>query len=95
MKCLPKEFSEKGWEHRQIFREGNVAVFERWKASSASRHYETIAVQQNDAREIWGKRHDASESYPTDRMFGADGWSFQDKETAIAKAKEILSHLRK
>lgn len=91
-KPLPAEFIQKGWTHKEVWRDEDIRIFERWKPSSPSHHFEVVRIRHNAERTIGGVKLEASESYPSEREWGTNGFSFQELPLAITKAKTLSSH---
>jgi len=89
VKTLETEFSFKGFNYRQISRDGDVAVYEQRWGRNGSVAYETIIVQSHNGREIAGKQIPPSEFFPSTSSWGVKGWSFTDRELALAKANAL------
>ena len=83
---LPTQFTESGWNHLQIWRSDSAAVYKRWKETSPRPHFEAIRISKNAAGERFGGHFEACESYPTERQWGDNGWSYDDQDEAMAKA---------
>jgi len=91
MKKLPTTFKKGGWLHKQLQRNGNIAIYER-TLNGERRHWEVIRVQvaKNSYTFPNGKEIEAGdESYPTDRMWGKYGFTFACLDKAIKKAEEL------
>lgn len=89
MTTIPKQFTKKGFEHRQIFREGNIAVFERKHTAGTIEHYEVVQIHHHKAYTIAGQNIEAGEHYPSSGTWGTYGFTFSDREKAIARAVEM------
>lgn len=95
MKTTPKEFNRSGWHFRQIFREGEIAVFERSRLPDMSQqHFETVRLKPYSAGEVFGRVIEAGESYPSSEEWGTYGFTLSDKTAARAKADEMLARFR-
>lgn len=89
MKTLPIQFTESGWTHNQILREGQFAIYERQKKDSPASHYEVIRIRSHNGYTIGDKFIEPSEIYPSEKKFGVDGFSCH----SLARAKERLLEL--
>lgn len=78
MKPIKTEFSAEGHYLRQIWREGDVAVYERSLSVGKSPHeLEMVTVRQlGDKTMPDGKISLAHEIYPSASEWGKFGWSF-------------------
>jgi hypothetical protein len=92
---LPTEFRRDGFQYRQIAREGNAAVYEQtWSGSSdPSISYEVIRIRRREGFQIGGRFVEPAEVYPNSEAWGTDGFTFTDKDAALAKLREIAGSL--
>jgi hypothetical protein len=90
-KPLPKEFRRDGFQYRQIAREGDAAIYEQiWTGcAEPSRCYEVICIRRREGFQIDGRVVEPSEVYPNSEAWGADGFTFTDKDAAFRKLKEM------
>ena len=87
---LPEQFFDKGFHHRQLGREGLVAIYERWHGEH-HRHFEVIIVDQCRAWTIKGRRIEAAELYPSASAFGSTAFVYQSEDAAWAKFRELVA----
>lgn len=90
MKVLEKEFEKGGFKHKQIKRERNVAIYERWKGNQTP-HFEIVVIKELGDREIFGRSYEASEVYPSSSNWGQTGFTHHDLESANKKFHELLN----
>lgn len=96
MRTLEKVFTRKGFKHEQHMRSGEFAIYKRFHEDSIleSSNFELIRIQE--------AKHDhtfpngsvvlaGSESYPSDRSWGKQGWTFPDFDSAVTKLNSLLS----
>ena len=88
MKLLPKEFSKKGFNFREIKRKGNVAIYERSKGESV-KHYEVAVIKSHQGFNLGGSFIAPSEVYPCDSQWGIYGWTLPSLEKAEEKFEDI------
>ena len=90
-KPLPVEFRAGGFNYRQIAREGDAAIYEQtWsRCSNASVCYEVIRIHRREGFEIDGRFVEPAEVYPSPEAWGADGFTFTDKDAAFAKLRVL------
>jgi hypothetical protein len=91
-KPLPTQFRRDCFKYRQIARERSVAVYQQtWSGcSEASVCYEVIRIRCRDGFQINGRFVEASEVYPKAEAWGADGFTFTDRDAAFAKLREFV-----
>jgi hypothetical protein len=89
-KPLPKEFRRDGFTYRQIYREGDFAIYRQtWKGNEHSAAFETIRIRRRDGFQIHGRFVEPAEIYPKAEAWGVDGFTLPDKDAAFAKLCEI------
>lgn len=55
MKTLPQTFTKKGWEHSQVTRSGNLAIYSRSKPDGLPAHFELVRIRQAQVAIIHGR----------------------------------------
>src|SRR6266478_8013494 len=73
VKTLPLEFTARGYDYRQIWREKDVAVYEY---SSVPTRFELIIILVEKAGMKFGRYYESHERYPRSSQWGQYGWSF-------------------
>ena len=88
---LSKEFRRGGHEYRQIIREEDAAIYEeRWTGcAEPSVCYEVIRIRRRDGFQIGEKFIEPYEIYPNSDAWGVDGFTFANRNKALAKLIEI------
>lgn len=89
MTPIPLTFTESNWNHEQVCRTENYAIYKRWKDSSPQPHYETIEIGKSPDKIMFGKTVPAHEYYPGAPQFGDMGWTFPTLEKAQARYDEL------
>lgn len=85
MKLLETTFDKSGWHHLQLRRVGDVALYQRWKDTSAAPHYEVIEVGKMENVSIHGHEIEDKEFYPGASSFGNIAWTFPTLELATER----------
>lgn len=98
MKTLPENFTTKGFEHRQLKRIGNIAIFERFQSKPEKCHYEVIRIQSHNGRTIAGNFIPPAEFYPSTSQWGSNGFTYTEgqsgsRDKALKQAEERFSQL--
>jgi len=90
-KRLPKEFRRGGFNYRQIARENDAAVYEQRCLGCLypAVCFEVIRVKRRQGFEINGRFIEAAEVYPSSEVWGADGFTFTNRDESWAKLGEI------
>jgi len=89
-KPLPKEFRRGGFTYRQIYREGDFAIYRQtWKGNEHSAGFEVIRIRRRDGFQIGGRFVEPAEVYPNSEAWGVDGFTVTDKDAAFAKLRQM------
>src|SRR5258705_9000882 len=94
-KPLPTSWSGVHGQFDQIWRSGDIAIFEQ-RRNGLLIAYEVIVVQKSPAREIFGKFYPAHEAYPPfGKEWSPGGWSFsrQHRQWAFEFAQQLMHEL--
>jgi hypothetical protein len=88
---LATEFERDGFKYQQIARDGHAAIYEqKWtKCPNPTVCYEVVRIRKRDAFQINGRFVEAAEVYPSSDTWGVDGFTFTDKDAALAKLREV------
>ena len=87
MKKIEKSFVSKGFEFKQILRDGDMAIYEKRAPGSNCSNYELIHITSHNGYVIGGNKIPPSEVYPGDSQWGTHGWSYPTLELAKSKLK--------
>lgn len=90
MKTLEKTFTSRGYQFKQIHRDGHFAVYERFQIGINKKHYEVIKILNHNGYSIAGKKYPASEYYPSGNSWGSNGFTLATKEDAFKKIDAML-----
>jgi hypothetical protein len=90
MKQIETEFTQKGWQLRQLSRVDDIAIYERSKEGAAP-HYEVVRIKSHNGFQIPGTEQmsEPAEYYPSEKSWGVDGFTF----STIKDASERLAKL--
>ena len=89
-KPLPKEFRRGRFDYRQIYREGDFAIYQQtWKGNEHSAAFELIRIRRREGFQIGGRFVEAAEVYPASKLWGTDGFTLTDRDAAFAKLREM------
>jgi hypothetical protein len=94
-KPLPTSWSGVHGQFAQIWRSGDIAIFEQ-RRNGLLIAYEVIVVQKIPDREIFGKLYPAHEAYPPfGKEWSPNGWSFsrQHRQRAFEFAQQLIHEL--
>lgn len=92
MKTLPPVFQKHGFIFHLVERHGDVATYRKFGAGWKNReHYETFFVQSHNGRTIAGREIPPAEHMPANEAWGQLGWSFQDREKALQRLRDLTT----
>lgn len=94
MKKLEKEFDKNNFHHRQIHRDGQFAIYERyWIPSEGEhKHWEVIKILKQNARTFPnGTHYPEQEAYPSDNTWGTYGFTCTSKEAAYKRLESMMN----
>ena len=86
MKKIEKSFVSKGFEFKQILRNGDMAIYEKCAPGSKNPNYELVHITSHNGYVIGGNKIPPSEVYPSDTQWGVHGWTY----TTLQGAKDNL-----
>jgi hypothetical protein len=92
MKTIPETFTKSGWHFRQIERRGEWAIFQRHACREDARiHYEVVRIRSHNGFKIPGTETmaDPAEIYPSDNVWGRDGFTLPTITTAREKFEQL------
>lgn len=95
MKKIEKTFSSKGFEFKQIMRDGDMAIYEKCAPGSKNPNYELIHITSHNGYVIGGNKIPPSEVYPSDTQWGVHGWTYVTLKDAKSKLKEKAAVIQK
>lgn len=93
MKTLEKTFKSKQFNHNQLKRVGNFAIYERWK-DDTKKHYEVVKIGRHNGYTIAGQYVAPAETYPSSSSWGMNGWTCITIEQAEEKFKQFQAEAR-
>lgn len=89
MKILEKNITLKGFEYKQVFRDGKFAIYEQTKDGYNFKKYETVIIESHNGYELAGQYFPPSEMYPSTSMWGMKGFTMESYDDAIEKIKYL------
>jgi hypothetical protein len=90
VRALATSLTKHGWTLRQIWRQGNVAVYEQSKPTVRTIAHEVIVIGISKPHFLDAGGFDLVERYPADEDWGTSGWTFRDLEAANRKVESLL-----
>lgn len=95
MKKIEKSFVSKGFEFKQVLRDGDMAIYEKHAPGSKCSSYELIHITSHNGYVIAGNKIPPSEVYPSDSQWGVHGWTYPTLKAAKAKLEEKIEVIKK
>lgn len=93
-KPLPTSFRAKGFDYKQVYREGDVALFRQTKPGLTRTWFEVVVVQRHDGYTIGGQYVAPAESMPSASTWGRNGWTYTDLAKADVKFAELAGGVK-
>ena len=93
MKILEKEFSSKGFDYKQVYRDGKYAIYEQTKKGWKLKNYEAIIIESHNGYELGGQKIPASEVYPSTTQWGVKGFTLLDYDAALEKINKLKKQI--
>lgn len=92
MKKINEQFSSKGFDFRQIWREGIVCLYEKSKKGYEYKSFEVVILNENPPYQLNGNSCGDCESLPRNEQWGTKGFTYTDRESAEKKFKELTKN---
>jgi len=90
-KPLANPLTKNGFEHTQLFRDGDVAIFHKVHLNPHfDAGFETVVISRHDGYEMGGVQIEPAECYPSPEMWGTRGWTFTNLLAARIKFTNLL-----
>ena len=89
MKKLEKKFTKYGDKFNQEKRKGNVAMYSR-TSKGGGVSYEIIKVGRHNGYKLGKNFIEPSEIYPGSSLWGIQGWTSTDIESATERYNKLL-----
>ena len=94
MKKLRKQFTSRGFEHTQLQRTGNLAIYKRQKKEDSSPHFEVVKIGHHNGYKLGKSYIEAAETYPSASMWGIAGWTCGTEDLAHDKFNELKKYIK-
>jgi len=91
MKKIDLNFTSKNFFHKQIHREEDFAIYERfWNETPDKKHYEVVKIQSHNGYAIGSQSYPPSEFYPSSNSWGVHGFTCIDKDSAYKRLEKMV-----
>lgn len=88
-KVIPSEFKKKGFNYKQVRREGMKAIYHQTRDDSTISNYEVVKLGRHNGYKMGGSYIEPSETYPGSSLWGILGWTCTDLESATARYNQL------
>ena len=89
MKILEKQFTYKGFNFNQLYRDGKFAIYEQTKKNFKLKKYEAVVIESHNGYDLAGQHFPPSEMYPSSSQWGVKGFTIDLYEDAMNKIKYL------
>ena len=91
MKTLALNFTKKGFDYKQLVREGKFAIYEQFKSGTTARtSYEVIEIGSHNGYTIAGVTIAPAETYAGSESWGVKGFTYLTEADAQKKFKKLI-----
>lgn len=95
MKKIAKEFVRCKFNHKQIARNGNVAIYQRNQIGTDRVHYEVVKIGKHNGYYAGTQYIEPAETYPGNSLWGLQGWTCTDLSDAKVRFKNVCKRFNK
>ena len=88
-KVIPSEFKKKGFNYKQVRREGMKAIYLQTKEGSTMNNYEVVKIGRHNGYSMGGSFIEPSETYPGSSLWGIMGRTCTDLDSANKRYNQI------
>ena len=82
MKKIGKRFKKYGFIFDLVKRKGCVAIYKQTLPGAKKHHYEVVRIGQHNGYYMAGQKIEPAETYPGNSLWGIQGWTCLDLESA-------------
>lgn len=91
-KPLPSPYIKNGFEHTQLFRNGDFALFHKVHLDPHfDAGFEVVIITRHEGYELGGNMVEPAECFPSPEMWGIRGWTFQNLLAAKWKYNKLVT----
>ena len=89
IKPIPASFDYDGYRHELVERDGNRAIFQKFRPVGFDHSFEVVLIEYRGAEKIGLNEYPAREVYPRNEDWGRKGWTCMTLNEARKKMKTI------
>ena len=88
-KVIPSEFKKKGFNYKQVRRDGMKAIFEQTRPGTELKNYEVVKLGRHNGYVMGGVSIEPAETYPGSSLWGITGWTCQSIDQALTRYNQL------
>lgn len=88
-KVIPTEFKKKGFNYKQVKREGHKAIFEQTRTGTDLKNYEVVKIGRHNGYIMGGVKIEPAETYPGSSLWGITAWTCQSLDAAEVRYQQL------
>ena len=88
-KVIPTTFKKKGFNYKQVRRDGMKAIFEQTREGTDLHNYEVVKLGRHNGYSMGGMAIEPAETYPGSSLWGIMGWTCTDLDSAHKRYSQI------
>ena len=88
-KVIPTEFKKKGFNYKQVRREGMKAIYLQTRDDSQVSNYEVVKLGRHNGYNMGGSHIEPAETYPGSSLWGIMGWTCTDLDSANKRYSQL------
>jgi len=88
-KVIPTQFKKKGFNYKQVRRDGMKAIYLQTRDDSQVSNYEVVRLGRHNGYNMGGSHIEPAETYPGSSLWGIMGWTCTDIESANKRYNQL------
>lgn len=88
-KVIPTEFKKKGFNYKQVRREGMKAIYLQTRDDSQMSNYEVVKLGRHNGYVMGGVLIEPAETYPGSSLWGITGWTCSSIDDALKRYNQL------
>jgi len=88
-KVIPTEFKKKGFDYKQVRRDGMKAIYEQTRSGTELKNYEVVKLGRHNGYVMGGVSIDPAETYPGSSLWGITGWTCTSMDDALTRYNKL------
>ena len=88
-KAIPTQFKKKGFNYKQVRREGMKAIYLQTRDDSQMSNYEVVRLGRHNGYNMGGVAIEPAETYPGSSLWGIMGWTCTDLDSANKRYSQL------